>query len=217
MKIIKVRVKDEGSWESINNLQRDLYKLFHPSTDFNFRRPAGELSCFGYMTDHKTHSEAEIRRIIDKYFKNYKLVFKENTKFREERAKMYEEPVDKWPHYYYMELTLNKDDIPSPIPKKKYETSKIDVDKAEKAAAEINKKYPIGSGIRSRAAVGKKKGQFFIDVEIWNGPEEQKLNKDTFLPIIKKYFPKEKIRIYGAAHSRMEFSWYSYKYYILEK
>ena len=108
-------------------------------------------------------------------------------------------------------------DSTTPVSKKKYETSKIDVDEVKKAAAEINKKYPIGEGIRSRAAVGKKKGQFFIDVEIWNGPEEQKLNIDTFLPIIKKYFPNEKIKIYGASHSRMEFSWYSYKYYILEK
>lgn len=211
MKIIKVRIGDDVSsnyWGYVNEIEN--YFKPHAYTKRNANRLTTSI-----VTKNPVDKKA-VEHIAAKYFKNYKISFKDDpAALRLHGMSSY--PLEDGTYHYNINMVVNPEELPATAPRKKYETSKIDVKKAEEAAREINKKYPIGKGIRSRAAVGKKKGQFFIDVEVWNGPEEDKFDKDTFLPIIKKYFPKEKIRVYGANHSRMGFFWYSYKYYILEQ
>lgn len=206
MKIIKVKCKDDGTGV-------DKFKQFKEYVEGKQlgsvkRRKDNVIGIDSFERKENTHDDKGLEQAIKKFYPDSQIVFRRH-------------PIAFGEYGYDIRVTVtlkNKEDFISAKPAVRYPVSNIDISKVEKAVQEINKKFPMHHDFLKRAGWNRKKGQVYISCEI---PivdyQEGKYKKQDFLPIIKKYFPNEKIKVYEGYHMDRGFQWVDYIFYILEK
>lgn len=210
MKLIKVRVADDAK-QNFENFKKELNQSVHWSF---IQRNGNKLK--GYIASEKPFKENDFKKISDRYFKDYVLKYQEDVE-REKREKEVGSKVQGF-YYNFSLLLKSEEDIPAKVPAKRYEKSGIDREKVRQMVQEINKKFPLDFGGLpiKRARWAEKKGQVYIDCEVPEG-QLKDFKKETFIPIIKKYFPQSKIKFYDTVHMERGLTWIIFRYYILEQ
>lgn len=201
MKLIRVKCKDDAA---------SMYAEFKNYVESNRlgsvkRRKDNIIGIDSFERQENTYEDKELEKAVKKFYPNSQLVIRRH-------------PIAFGEKGYDIRATVtlkNKEDFIPAKPSIRYSPSNIDENKVEQAVKEINEKFPMDDNFLKRAHWNRKKGQIYISCEI---PimELKDLKKQDFLSIIKKYFPKEKIKTFEGSHVDRGFKWVNYIFYILE-